>query len=189
MPEKPIKTVTANISISIEGGTAESTLNAETNDCVNGGKTSFTKGDTFKFLVFRSSDVTVAFKFSTYGSVSGPVGQLAVPQTETITFSDYKKEKKQDKGKVTLGKPADAVESMEWLGNHTADGLSILDDKITVVTSTLGFGVAKVKYTSNAEIYQLSIPADLPDDVKEINIFLVGEAPDTESEPCPVEIS
>lgn len=183
------KVIVANISVSIKGGTVDSVLNAETNDCVNEGKTEFTKGDTFRFLVFKSDDVTVAFKFATYGSVSGPVGQLAVPQTETITFSDYEKEKKQDKGKVTLGKPADAVESMEWLGNHTADGLSLLEDKVTVVTSTLGFGVAKVKYTSNAYIYQLSIPADLPDDVKEINIFLVGEAPDPDAESCPVEIS
>lgn len=183
------KVIVANISVSIKGGTSESSLSAETNDCVNGGKTEFTKGDTFKFLVFKSADVTVSFKFSTYGTVSGPVGQLAVPQTEVIQFTDYEKEKKQDKGTATLGKPADAVESITWLGQHTADGLTIKDDNVTVVVSKLGFGVAQVKYTSNADIYQLNIPANLPDDVKEINIFLVGEAPDPEAEPCPVAIS
>jgi hypothetical protein len=183
------KVVVASISVTIEGGTKESVLSAESNDCINEGKTSFTKGDTYKFLVFKSADVTIATQFSTYGSVSGPVGQLAVPQTETITFQDSEKDKKQDKGKATLGKPADAVESMGWLGNHTADGLSLLADKVTLTVTKIGIGIAKIKYSSSAYIHQLTIPADLPDDVKEINIFIIGEAPDPNAVECPVGIS
>lgn len=179
MPTTATKTIVASISVTIEGGTTESVLNAETNDCVNDNKTSFTKGDTFKFLVFKSDDVTITTQFATYGQVSGPTATINLPQTETITFSNPKE------GTASLGKPATDSFSSEWLGAHTADGLTLSPTKSSVVVSTLGMGVAKVQYTTRAYVHQLSIPAELPDDVKEINIFLVGEAPDPDAQQCP----
>jgi len=173
------KSIVASISVSIEGGTSESVLNAESNDCVNESKTSFTRGDTYKFLVFKSDDVTIKTQFSTYGTVSGPISQINLPQTEVIKFSNPKE------GTASLGKPANSALTTSWLGAHTADGLSLSANKSSVIVSTLGFGVAKVEYTTQAYVHQLTIPADLPTDVKEIDIFIVGEAPDPDAQQCP----
>lgn len=173
------KSIVASISVTIEGGTTESVLNAESNDCVNDSKTSFTKGDTYKFLVFKSDDVKITTQFATYGSVSGPTKQINLPQTEVVKFSNPKE------GTASLGKPADGGFTSSWLGNHTADGLSLSPNKSSVIVSTLGFGVAKIEYTTKAYVHELSIPANLPDDVKEIDIFIVGEAPDPDAQQCP----
>ena len=119
---------------------------------LNGGRSSFSPGETVYLLVYKSDNVSITDTICSAGSLSSQ-GSAVVTVTEELMF--------EDSDTATLGKPArSSLTQSVWYG-RSLGGLTLQSDKVTVKTSSKGVGVAKVTYDALALVYALSSPATL----------------------------
>lgn len=119
---------------------------------LNGGRSSFSPGETVYLLVYKSDNVSITDTICSAGSLSSQ-GSAVVTVTEELMF--------EDSDTATLGKPArSGITQSVWYG-RSLGGLTLQSDKVTVKASSKGVGVAKVTYDALALVYALSSPATL----------------------------
>ena len=136
-------------------GASEGHLSAEVDarpDGLNGGKTSFSPGETVYLLVYRSDNVSITETICSAGSLSAQ-GTVTVTVTDELMFEET--------DSASLSVPARAgLTASVWYG-RSLGSLTLQSDKVTVKTQAKGVGVAKVSYEALAQIYALASPASL----------------------------
>lgn len=137
-----------------EGG-ASGHLSAEVDtrpNGLNGGKSSFSPGETVYVLVFKTDNVVISETICSAGSLSAQSTTL-VPRTEEVMF--------EDSDTATLSVPVHgALTGTTWYG-RALGALTVQADRITVKAAVKGVGVAKVTYQALAHLYALSSPVSL----------------------------
>ena len=119
---------------------------------LNGGRTSFSPGETAYILVYKSDNVSITDTICSAGSLSSQ-GSAVVSVIEEIMFEDA--------DTANLGKPAPAgILQTVWYG-RSLGSLSLQSDRVTVKSAVKGVGVAKVTYDALAQVYALSSPSTL----------------------------
>ncbi|MDO8313754.1 MAG: hypothetical protein Q7T00_00715 [Rugosibacter sp.] len=119
---------------------------------MNGGRSSFSPGETVYILVYKTDNVSITDTICSAGSLSAQ-GTTVVTVSEELMFEDA--------DTATLGKPARSNLSQSvWYG-RSLGALTLQSDKVTVKASSKGVGVAKVSYDALALVYALSSPATL----------------------------
>lgn len=139
---------------SAEGG-ASGHLSAEVDtrpNGLNGGKSSFSPGETVYVLVYKTDNVTIAETLCSAGSLSAQ-GTTLVTLSDEMMFEDAET--------TTLRVPAHgSISNTVWYG-RALGSLTVQSDRTTVRAAVKGVGVAKVTYQALAHIYALSSPASL----------------------------
>jgi hypothetical protein len=148
----------ANATIRVQFGNpngVDAHLSAEIDtrpDGLNGGRSSFSPGETAYILVYKTDNVTITDTICSAGSLSA-YGSAVVTVTEELTF--------EDSDTANLSKPARAGLSQSvWYG-RSLGGLTLQPDKVTVKASSKGVAVVKVTYDALALVYALSSPSTL----------------------------
>ena len=119
---------------------------------LNGGRSSFSPGETVYILVYKTDNVSITDTICSAGSLSAQ-GTTMVTVSEELMFEDA--------DTATLGKPArSSLSQSVWYG-RSLGALTLQSDKVTVKASSKGVGVAKVSYDALALVYALSSPATL----------------------------
>lgn len=119
---------------------------------LNGGRTSFSPGETVYILVYKSDNVRITETICSAGSLSAQ-GTATVTITDELMFEDT--------DTASLSVPARAgLASSAWYGRDLG-GLTLQSDKTTVKSATKGVGVAKATYEALAQVYALASPATL----------------------------
>jgi len=138
-----------------DGSQATGHLSAEVDtrpEGLNGGRTSFSPGETVYILVYMSDNVSITETICSAGSLSAQ-GSLMVSASEELMF--------EDSDEASLGKPARSNLSQSvWYGRSLGN-LTLQSDKMTVKASLKGVAVAKVTYEALAQVYALASPATL----------------------------
>lgn len=138
-----------------DGSGSDGHLSAEVDtrpDGLNGGKSSFSPGETVYLLVYKSDNVSITDAICSAGSLSAQ-GSVVVTVIEELMF--------EDSDTATLSKPARAnISQVVWYG-RSLGGLTLQSDKVTVKAQDKGVAVAKVTYDALALVYALSSPATL----------------------------
>jgi hypothetical protein len=136
-------------------GTSEGHLSAEVDarpQGLNGGKTSFSPGETVYILVYKSDNVSITETICSAGSLSAQ-GTATVTVTDEMMFEET--------DNASLSVPARAgIDSSVWYGRSLGT-LTLQSDKVTVKSAVKGVGVAKVTYEAQAQVYALASPAAL----------------------------
>lgn len=137
-----------------EGG-ASGHLSAEVDtrpNGLNGGKSSFSPGETVYVLVYKTDNVTIAETLCSAGSLSAQ-GTTLVTLSDEVMFEDAET--------ATLRVPAHgAISNTVWYG-RALGSLTVQSDRTTLRAAVKGVGVAKVTYQALAHIYTLSSPTSL----------------------------
>lgn len=137
-----------------EGGTSGH-LSAEVDtrpNGLNGGRSSFSPGETVYVLVYKTDNVTLSETICSAGSLSAQSTTL-VTRTEEVMFEDT--------DTTTLPVPAHgALTGTTWYG-RALGALTVQADRTTVKAAVKGVGVAKVTYQALAHVYALASPASL----------------------------
>jgi hypothetical protein len=151
----------ANATIRVQFGSPDGSggasghLSAEVDarsDGLNGGRTSFSPGETVHILVYKSNNVAITETICSAGS-------LTAQGTTTVTLSDELMF--EDTDSASLSVPArGGLDTAVWYG-RSLGGLSLQGDKVTVKAASKGVGVAKVAYQADAQVYALASPASL----------------------------
>jgi len=119
---------------------------------LNGGKTSFSPGETVRILVYKSDNVSITETICSAGSLSAQ-GTAIVTITDELMFEDT--------DTASLSVPARAgIDASVWYGRSLGT-LTLQSDKVTVKASVKGVGVAKLTYDAQALVYALASPASL----------------------------
>jgi hypothetical protein len=136
-------------------GTSEGHLSAEVDarpQGLNGGKTSFSPGETVYILVYKSDNVSITETICSAGSLSTQ-GTATVTVTDELMFEET--------DAASLSVPARAgIDTSVWYGRSLGT-LTLQSDKVTVKSAVKGVGVAKVTYEAQAQVYALASPAAL----------------------------
>jgi len=136
-------------------GTSEGHLSAEVDarpQGLNGGKTSFSPGETVFILVYKSDNVSITETICSAGSLSAQ-GTATVTVTDELMFEET--------DAASLSVPARAgIGTSVWYGRSLGN-LMLQADKVTVKSAVKGVGVAKITYEAQAEVYALASPAAL----------------------------
>jgi hypothetical protein len=149
-------TVTTSVVVQFTTGEGEAVLVAEVDDReavdggLNGGKTSFLPGDSVYILRYRSKNVIMDSEQASLGSLSGG-SSTTVDKEEDVTFAG--------ETEASLRYPVSGGFSYEWIGNSPGAITLVGETKLKIPDAEPGVypvGVAKVKYTSTAEVFQLS---------------------------------
>ncbi len=119
---------------------------------LNGGKTSFSPGETVYLLVYKSANVSITDTICSAGS-------LTAQGTATVTLNDELMF--EDADTASLSVPArTGLNASAWYG-RSLGSLTLQADKLTVKAQARGVGVAKVRYEALAQVYALASPASL----------------------------
>ncbi len=119
---------------------------------LNGGRSSFSPGETAFILVYKTDNVSITEIICSAGSLTAQ-GTTVVTVSEELMFEDTES--------ATLDKPArSGLQQTLWYG-RSLGALNLQSDRITVKASIKGVGVAKVSYDVQALVYALSSPATL----------------------------
>lgn len=137
------------------GGAAGAHLSAEVDtrpEGLNGGRSSFSPGETAYILVYKSDNVSITDTICSAGSLTAQ-GSAVVPVAEELMFEDSEI--------ATLGKPArSGLSQSVWYGRSLGT-LTLQSDKVTIRAASKGVAVAKVTYDALAVVYALTSPATL----------------------------
>lgn len=138
-----------------DGSAAVGQLSAEIDtrpDGLNGGRSSFSPGETVYILVYKSDNVSITDTICSAGSLSAQ-GSAVVAVTEELMF--------EDSDTAQLSKPVrSTITQSVWYG-RSLGSLTLQSDQVTVKATTKGVGVAKVTYDALAMVYALSSPVAL----------------------------
>lgn len=138
-----------------DGSGSEGHLSAEVDsrpDGLNGGRSSFSPGETAYILVYKSDQVSITETICSAGSLSAS-GSAKVAVSEELMFEDG--------DTAQLGKPAlSGIGQVLWYGRNLG-ALILQPDKQTVKAASKGVAVAKVSYEALALVYALSSPSTL----------------------------
>jgi hypothetical protein len=138
-----------------DGSEATGHLSAEIDtrpDGLNGGRTSFSPGETAYLLVYSSDNVSITDTICSAGSLTEQ-GSTVVTVTEELMFEDA--------ASASLDKPArSGITQTVWYGRNLGT-LTLQSDKVTVKSAAKGVGVARVSYDALARVYALASPATL----------------------------
>jgi len=138
-----------------DGSGANGYLSAEVDtraNGLNGGRSSFSPGETAYILVYKSDNVSITETVCSAGSLTAQ-GTALVSVTEEIMFEDA--------DSATLGKPArSSLAQSVWFG-RSLGALTLQYDKVTVKAQAKGVAVASVTYDALAQVYALASPATL----------------------------
>jgi hypothetical protein len=138
-----------------DGSNANGHLSAEIDtrsNGLNGGRSSFSPGETAYILVYKTDNVTISETICSAGSLTAQ-GTTTVTVDEELMF--------EDSDSANLGKPAkSSLTNTIWYGRNLG-ALTLQSDKISVKATSKGVGVAKVTYDTQALVYALSSPATL----------------------------
>ena len=160
--------VTTTVQITFgDGAEGKAHLSAEVDkrpDGLNNGKTSFIGGDPVHVLVYKSSSVTITAAEVSAGTVHFAEPQL-VDVEDIITFAD--------KREASLSRPASGPLGVTWFGKSLG-GLTVGADGVSVIASTQGVAVARVRYKSYATAYRISTPTALNGDKNYNLLFFVA---------------
>ncbi len=119
---------------------------------LNGGRSSFSPGETVYILVYKTDNVTITDTVCSAGSLQLQ-GTTVIPVTQEIMFEEA--------DTVTLDKPVrTSLLQSAWYG-RSLGSLTLQADKTTVKADARGVAVARVSYESLAQIYALASPATL----------------------------
>lgn len=149
----------ANATIRVQFGNADGDvaghLSAEVDtrpSGLNGGRSSFSPGETVYILVYKTDNVRIADTLCSAGSLSAQ-GSTVVTVSEELMFEDA--------DTATLGKPArSSLSQALWYG-RSLGALILESDRMTVRAASKGVAVAKISYDALALVYALSSPATL----------------------------
>lgn len=149
----------ANATIRVQFGNADGDvaghLSAEVDarpSGLNGGRSSFSPGETVYILVYKTDNVRITDTLCSAGSLSAQ-GTTVVTASEELMFEDA--------DTATLGKPArSSLSQAVWYG-RSLGALSLESDRMTVRAASKGVAVAKISYDALALVYALSSPATL----------------------------
>ncbi len=136
---------------------------------LNGGKTSFSPGETVYILVYKSDNVSITETICSAGS-------LTAQGTATVTVADELMFEETDSASLSVPARAELASSV-WYG-RSLGALTLQSDKVTVKAASKGVGVAKVSYEALALIYALASPASLNGETDfSILALIKGSAP------------
>lgn len=144
--------VSTSIVVQFSQGSSGGSLTAEVDsreDGLNLGKTSFSPGDTARFLVFSSSDVTIDSVVSSAGTIT-PLGEGMYLVEEFLTFADTIE--------ATTNKVPYSNFISQWYGTNLG---SVTVKGNTVTATTKGVGVLKVSYKAKYNAYALASPSHI----------------------------
>jgi len=138
-----------------DGSGSDGHLSAEVDtrsNGLNGGRSSFSPGETAYLLVYKSDNVSITDTICSAGSLSAQ-GSAVVTVTEELMFEDSEM--------ATLSKPArSGISQSIWYGRSLGE-LVLHSDQVTVKSLNKGVAVAKVTYDALAMVYALSSPSAL----------------------------
>jgi hypothetical protein len=143
------------------GSIEDAYLVAELDEVKNGGKTSFTKGDTVHFKVF--SDVNYEFEVTSGTISNGSVGVQEIIENEILSF--IKGEAPSVQNYIApLDPPESAITSQTWYGNNLGaikpfGGTNVQADNATEET----IGIASIDYITQYNEHQLVPPSGMTD--------------------------
>lgn len=153
-------------------GSGSATLSAEVDSReggLNGGKSSFSPGEDVYILVFKSTNVSIVAIEASAGSITA-AGSTIVNKTEDLTFA----------GQNTASLPtptSSGLSSTKWLGK-SGGAMTVGADQVTVTASSVTdkqVAVARVSYSSTADVYKLSSPATIDGEVEfTIAVLILG---------------
>lgn len=150
----------ANATLRVQFGNPDSEssghLSAEVDsrpEGLNGGRTSFSPGETVYILVYRSENVTITDTLCSAGSIS-PQGSTVLTLTEEVMFEDA------DTSQLPKPSRLSSLASSLWYG-RSLGALTLQSDKLTVKAQSKGVAVAKVTFEAEALVYALTAPASL----------------------------
>ncbi len=125
-----------------DGSNANGHLSAEIDtrsNGLNGGRSSFSPGETAYILVYKTDNVTISETICSAGSLTAQ-GTTTVTVDEELMF--------EDSDSASLGKPTkSALTNTLWYGRNLG-ALTLQSDKVSVKASSKGVGVAKVNVES-----------------------------------------
>jgi len=164
--------VTTTVQITFGGADgARPHLSAEVDsrpEGLNKGKTSFTAGDPVHVLVYKSPSVTITGAQVSAGSLHTAERQM-VQVEDVVTFAD--------KREASLSRPAAGPLQVTWFG-RSLGGLSVGEDGVSVMASSAGVAVARVRYTAWAQAYRVSTPTAVNGEKNySLLFFVAGVAP------------
>lgn len=137
-----------------DGSGAEGHLSAEVDSRpggMNGGRSSFSPGETVYLLVYKTDNVNITDTLCSAGSLSS-AGTASITVSEEVML--------EDNDTATLPKPASGAISVVWQG-RSLGSLTLQPDKLTAKAEARGVAVARVTYTAQALVYALSSPASI----------------------------
>lgn len=175
----------ANITITFAAETVDGagTLLLEVQAEDNNGKTRFDFGDSPKFRMYKSSDVTVVKKLTSDGSISVTGGSGIKTVAENVTFSGSRTASVSYpiSGGISVEKIAGNIGSISVAGATTLQCSHSDDDPLDPPV-----GVARVTYQSAYQMHQLSgvsEPANFGNDgfdAYPVVVFFVGTTEEDE---------
>lgn len=163
-------TVTATLTVQFTSDSADSLLKLEIDGRaggLNGGKTSFSPGDSVYYLKYKTSDVTELAHVASAGSISG-AGTGSTAQEEYIVITSQN-----TSGNVSY--PISSGWTYQWLGNNLGQVKRVGETGWRLASSITNtdVGVLKVNYNAAFSAYRLSA-VDL--NIDQVAIVVVGEA-------------
>lgn len=139
--------VTASLTINFEAGQGSSQFQVEIDDREtgpNGGRSSFSPGDTVYLLLYASPNVSNIRSFTTSGSLSAG-SSVEVDREEIISFA-------QEREASPRYPVVPGSFSFEWYGPSAS--VTLVNNKFVTASDVLAVG--KVKYRARARSYSLS---------------------------------
>ncbi|MDH5637432.1 MAG: hypothetical protein OEZ04_02965 [Nitrospinota bacterium] len=159
-------TTTVQITFGL-GDKSRAHLSAEVDKRPNGlnkGNTSFVGGEPVYVLVYKSNSVNITATEVSAGTIHFAERQL-VDVEDVITFAN--------KREARLPRPASAPLSVTWFG-QSLGGLTVGEDGVSVIASTEGVAVARVRYKAYANAYRISTPTALNGEKNYSLLFFVA---------------
>jgi hypothetical protein len=146
MPSNAVTTVSlvVNFDTAAKGGGSLSAEFDARADGYNKGITQFVPGDAPAFLVFASSDVTVALPVASAGNCVALAGGT-MEISDDLTFADT--------AEASFSKPYYGSLTYKWLGRSL--GIPVPSEG-RIVVPTKGIGVLRVTYQSLFKAYRLT---------------------------------
>jgi hypothetical protein len=176
MADPRVITQTLTIGFNVDSG-AESLI-AEVDGRsagFNSGRTSFRPGDDVYLLLYKSDNITIDSVIASKGTITRQAGDS--PQTisveETLIFPNERE--------ASVSKPVKSSYQVTWLGNN-AGNLTLDSDELTFRLSSEPLkpyaAVAKVSYSTEADVYKLTNTLIANTSAYEIVVVFTGVAND-----------
>lgn len=169
------KTVVASVSISVALDTADEEIYmsvsaaAKSTKAENVGtdkeyvqQSQFKPGDTAYFIVYHHPDVQIDQIVSTYGTVALAQANRVFNQCEDLSFTKDESIK-EDSDTYNESSVSNSVSSyvIQWYTNSIP--VQLAPDYKTFRSQQFKIALGRVKYTTITDIYQLKLPAQIPD--------------------------
>ena len=158
-------TATASFVIDFGAAGADVLLAAELDEVRNSGKTSFQAGDTVYFRVYHNTPYSV---LSTDGTTSKVISnERGEIPAEIVQFVHSKQ--------ADVSKKVYILGAYTWFGFNLGALSAVGGTKISASLATeLNFGVCKVSYTTEYDVWRLQAPVNMPTEYAILVLVIAG---------------